>query len=160
MTDKEYPPFDATETIDLEKLGLSELSETGSFIVSEVEKTSFGKLVYGIPMPVLVLGMPEPYIHMMNGAGSKFIGYSPQLKGRSLFELFSREEVGLVQRAISKLYSTRKNQQIETNYPKRKQGVPGEGQKLQPGGVVTLRVAQVRPGKRQFPERAKILQPD
>jgi putative nucleotidyltransferase with HDIG domain len=109
-----YPAFDATETIDLETLGLDHLSQTGSFVVSGLEESSFGKLIHGLPMPVLLLGMPEPYIHLMNGPGAKFVGQMPELGTLSLFSLFSGEDVSNVQRSIGKLYSTRKHQTTDT----------------------------------------------
>ena len=113
MKKEDFPAFDNTETIDLEKLGLDHLSQTGSFVVSAIEQTSFGKLLYGIPTPIVLLNMPEPNIYMVNGSAARFVGFSSQASGRSIYDYLKDDEVRRVQRAVTRLYSTRKHQVTE-----------------------------------------------
>jgi putative nucleotidyltransferase with HDIG domain len=113
MNNDKHPAFDSTETIDLATLGLDHLSESGSFVVSAIEGSSFAKLIHGIPMPVLWLDLPEPYILLVNRAADRLMRHSSRMKGRSLFDFFSGSGVRNVQRAINKLYTTRKHQEMQ-----------------------------------------------
>jgi HD-GYP domain-containing protein (c-di-GMP phosphodiesterase class II) len=108
------PAFDATETIDIAKLGLDHLSETGSFVLHGLEQSAFGKLLYAIPMPVILLELPEPLIQLANPAAKRFLGSDLSVKGRSLFSLCHSDDTRVVQRAITKLVATRRHQTIES----------------------------------------------
>ena len=113
MHNKEYADQKDTNTIDLEQLGLEHLTEAGSLTLSDLERTSFGKLFQSIPMPLLLVELPEPQIHLANGAISRIISYWSHFQGRSLYDLFRLEEISGVQRIISKLGETGKIQTID-----------------------------------------------
>ena len=103
---------DATETIDLQSLSLNKFSETGSFVLSGIEKTAIGKLFEAIPTPIMLINIPDTEIRFVNSAGNRFIGPSPQRKNSPLFDLFT-DDVRAVQDALNKLFVTRRHQTIE-----------------------------------------------
>jgi PAS domain S-box-containing protein len=76
-----------TETIDLNSLFTENTTSSGSFDLFDVSKTSFGKLLRSIPIPVM-LADASLSITFLNDAWAKFIENTQALLGASLDSLF------------------------------------------------------------------------
>jgi putative nucleotidyltransferase with HDIG domain len=111
MLDEVHVNFESTETIDLDKLRLDEISQTGSFVV--LEKTSVGKLLSAIPMPVVLVTMPDARVRFMNDMAKDVLKEFSLAIDDSIFKLI-KLNVQSLQRALNKLFVTRKQQRLES----------------------------------------------
>jgi HD-GYP domain-containing protein (c-di-GMP phosphodiesterase class II) len=112
MLDDSYENSEPTETINLHRLSLEHLSQTGSFVLSDLERTTVGKLFSAIPMPVVLVSLPDANVRFLNKAATDILEAPSLLVGSSLFKMV-RVDVKGFQRAVNKLFTTRKQQRLE-----------------------------------------------
>ena len=80
----------ATETIDLNRMFSGEITRTGSFDLSELRATTFGRLLNAIPIPALLVARSSEIIfanHACNGS-DRSTGGSSELEDTPLGSLF------------------------------------------------------------------------
>ena len=99
----------ATETIDLNNLFPREVTTSGSFDLSDVRSTSFGKLLNSLPIPALLVGSSH-VISFVNEAFQRIGGKdSAKILGaafRSLFPL--QNEATRMQERLETILADRK----------------------------------------------------
>ncbi len=97
-----------TETIDLQGLFAENLTVSGSFDLTGIKTTTFGKLLESLPIPALLLD-PSCRIVFVNQSFDKISGESPRKKGDSFASLFSdSSESERVQRLVDEVFVTKK----------------------------------------------------
>lgn len=79
---------DKTQTIDLDSLFASDVTESGSFDLRQVKFASFGRLLESLSVPTLLIG-PSLRIEFVNAAFSRITGREFQVVGRTFSELLS-----------------------------------------------------------------------
>ncbi len=104
---------DPTETIDLYRLSLDDVSQTGSFVLQNVEGTDLGKLLSALPIPVVLITMPDALVRFLNPAAGEFLSEFSIAVGESLFNLI-KLDVKNIQRALNRVFVTRRQQRLET----------------------------------------------
>lgn len=112
MLDEAYRQSEPTETIDLNRLGLDDVSQTGSFVLSGLQRTALGKLLSAMPMPVALVTMPDAHVRFLNPLANEMLEESTLAMDGSLFNLV-KVDVRNLQRALNKLFVTRKQQRLE-----------------------------------------------
>lgn len=112
MRDDSYELADPTETINLQRLSLEHLSQTGSFVLNDLERTTVGKLFSAIPMPVMLITLPDAGVRFLNQMARDILEQHSLAVNGSLFNMVKVDVKGL-QRAVNKLFTTRKQQRQE-----------------------------------------------
>jgi HD-GYP domain-containing protein (c-di-GMP phosphodiesterase class II) len=112
MPDYSREDQDPTETIDLDRLSLDDVSQTGSFVLQSMERTDLGKLLSALPIPVVLITMPDALIRFLNPTAGQFLEDFSLAMGDSLFNLI-KLDVKNIQRALNRVFVTRKQQRLE-----------------------------------------------
>jgi two-component sensor histidine kinase len=100
--------IDTTETIDFNKLWGAHLTESGSFNLGGVRSTSLGKLLYSLPIPVLLIDR-EGDIILANKACGKISPEYPRVEGGPFISLFRHPHYAAkAQEKLDAAFATRK----------------------------------------------------
>lgn len=98
----------ATDTIDLSRLFTQDLTLSGSFDVSAIKKTTFGKLLLALPVPAFLIDEAGD-ITLCNEALVKLSEDRPRLEGKTFFSLFpDEEEIDRARASVSRIFRERK----------------------------------------------------
>ncbi len=98
----------STDTIDLSRLFTQDLTLSGSFDVSAIKKTTFGKLLLALPVPAFLVDEAGD-IAFCNEALMKLSDDRRTLEGRAFFSLFpDAEETDRARASVERIFKERK----------------------------------------------------
>ncbi len=98
----------STETIDLDSLFTAAVTTSGSFALSSVEATSFGKLLHALPLPVLLID-ESSNVFFVNQSFKKITEDYGKIQGKPFESLFPNAVAASVNRShVEQVFSTRK----------------------------------------------------
>ncbi len=103
----------ATETIEAQDLWPPSATTSGSFDLTEVKKTSLGKLLDALPNPALIVDRSLS-ITFANAACRSVMGSSDGLRGRLFTGCFHAEEYTNVESLMKQVFTDRKPRLFET----------------------------------------------
>lgn len=100
--------FPSTDTIDLSTLFTQDLTMSGSFDVSAIGRTTFGKLLLALPIPAFLID-DTLRITFCNEALGKLANDTQTVQGRSFFSLFpDAEEIYGARTSVTRIFEERK----------------------------------------------------
>ncbi len=103
-----YDDEDTTESLDLSRFTVDELSATGTFSFTGITRTWFGKLVQALPIPALLIDQ-SGIISFVNQCWERITTEHDELLGESLASLFPNAWAARgAQSVIQKVFSSRK----------------------------------------------------
>ena len=88
------------------------MSAKRAALSSAVCRTALGKLLSAMPMPVALVTMPDAHVRFLNPLATEMLEESTLAMDSSLFNLV-KVDVRNLQRALNKLFVTRKQQRLE-----------------------------------------------